>query len=225
MINTLLGIVAPHHCYGCQKTGTLLCDNCKYNIENEPFGRCIRCLGLSGVSGICERCADAPYSQVWCIGERRDVVEQLIDGYKFYNALDAARMLGTIMADTLPDIPPDACFVPIPTIATHVRQRGYDHTREIVRVLRRRCGCRSEYVLRRKTQTVQRGASRVKRLQQAKQAFRVDTNTQINPTVPYILVDDVYTTGATIDAAAHLLREAGAEIIWVAIGAREPLDS
>lgn len=70
--------------------------------------------------------------------------------------------------------------------------------------------------------TKQRDADRQKRFAQAKAAFRV--NKKINPDVPYLLVDDVVTTGATVYYAAKALHDAGAKTIWVVAIARQPLD-
>lgn len=223
MINKLLNIVAPHHCCGCQKTGTLLCQNCKYDITSEPFARCIRCLGPANETNVCQKCRKH-YERAWCIGERTAALEKMIDSYKFGNTLDAADTLGGVLAGVMADIPLNACLVPIPTINTHIRQRGYDHTARMVGVMRRRLGCHSSSLLQRQTQTVQRGATRAKRLEQAKMAFCLYKGCQIDADTPYIIVDDVFTTGATIDAAAQILRDAGARIIWVAVATREPLD-
>ena len=76
--------------------------------------------------------------------------------------------------------------------------------------------------LQRCTSTVQRGASRSERINQARLAFRGAENT--NGDVPYLLVDDIVTTGATLYFAAKTLKSAGANTVWVATIARQPLD-
>lgn len=71
----------------------------------------------------------------------------------------------------------------------------------------------------RRTSTKQRGASRRERIAQAKQAFRLIST--IEPDRPYLIVDDIVTTGSTLKYAAQLLRDAGATEIWVAVVARQ----
>ena len=68
----------------------------------------------------------------------------------------------------------------------------------------------------------QHHANRKQRLLQATSAFKVEG--VIDPDGIYIILDDVVTTGATIQQAARLLREAGATFIWVAVTSRQPLD-
>ena len=73
----------------------------------------------------------------------------------------------------------------------------------------------------RKTTTTQLGANRKERITQAKEAFR---SRAIPEQTVYLLIDDIATTGATLQYAAKSLQEAGAQTIWVAALARQPLD-
>lgn len=84
----------------------------------------------------------------------------------------------------------------------------------------RKLKCKS--LIGRKNNTKQRQASAKQRLEQAQNAFYIKG--VINPDIPYLIVDDVYTTGATIKCASKLLSKAGAKHIWIAIIARQTLD-
>jgi len=77
-------------------------------------------------------------------------------------------------------------------------------------------------VLVRDNTLTQHHANRKDRIEQAKSAFRVDKT--LDPDLTYIVVDDIVTTGATIEQAAKQLRARGATNIWVAAIARQPLD-
>ena len=202
MIDTLLSYIAPHLCYGCGQTGTVLCDSCMNNIDNEQLSQCIVC-PRPARRHLCSKHVGM-IDDGWCGAMRVGVVERLIDAYKFENVKAAARPLTQILLVNLPALPDRTVIVPIPTIASHIRQRGYDHmslvARDVVRI-------RKLTLIREK---------------QAQEAFRVVGD--IDPERPYLIIDDIATTGATLRHAAETLRRAGARTIWVAAVARQPLD-
>jgi ComF family protein len=220
MINKLLQIIAPHHCYGCHKTGTLLCDNCKYDIVDESFEACIVCLSPSSV-GICEGCRTS-YERAWFVGERTQVLERLIDALKFKRARSSSESLAALLDMRLPALPSDVVIVPVPTLRRHIRQRGYDHCLLIAQNLSARRGAPIERLIDRRTLTVQLGKNKKDRLSQAKESFVCSR--PLDPERTYLLVDDVVTTNATVRYAAAALRDAGAQRVWVGVVARQPLE-
>jgi len=149
-------------------------------------------------------------------------MERLIDGYKFGRAKAAIKAMADLLDSRLPALPLEAVLVPIPTIPQHIRQRGYDHSRLIAKILAKRRGLRVDPALVRHTSAVQRGAGRKQRISQAKRAF--GCTRELSDKQIYILIDDVATTGATLSAAAEVLRRSGAKQVWAAAVARQPLD-
>jgi ComF family protein len=119
-------------------------------------------------------------------------------------------------------LPENIIVVPIPTIAPHIRERGYDQTKLIAKYVANQINRPFETIIQRKTNSMQRGASKKQRERQARQAFGL-TNTPGEDS-RYLLVDDVVTTGSTLRFAAKALRDAGATTVWVAVIARQPLD-
>ncbi len=149
MIDTPLSFIAPHYCCGCAEMGSLLCVNCKYDITSEPFGRCIACGQLAEIQiGICRRCR-VPYSRAWCAGERSGSLERLVSDFKFHNARSAYRHLAGLLDATLPELPRSMVIVPVPTVHSHIRQRGYDHMALVGRALGKRRRLRVHTGLRR----------------------------------------------------------------------------
>jgi len=220
MIDRLLDYVAPHHCSGCGIIGTLLCDNCKYDIISEPHSACLVCRKPSRV-GIC-KVHNLSYEKAWCVGQRKDTLQRLIGSYKFRNTKAASRILASLLDAHLPQLPDTTIIVPIPTVASHIRERGYDH---ILLIARRLATLRSlpirSVIIRKNTKT-QHHANRHDRMIQALSAFSIHGS--VDPSATYLIIDDIVTTGATIEYAALLLKEAGAKTIWVAAIARQPLD-
>lgn len=222
MIDRLLSFVAPHHCCGCGKIGSLLCSNCEYDIISEPFETCVSCdEQLAGAKGVCQGCSVA-YDRAWCVGRRQDTLQHLIGNYKFTNAKAAHHSLALLLDKRLPLLPDTTIIVPIPTVSSHIRQRGYDHMLRMAKTLGRFRNIPVSTALERQTSTKQRDASRSVRIKQAKAAFIC--NRPLDPDVTYLLLDDVVTTGATVNYAAATLKAAGATTVWVATISRQPLD-
>lgn len=222
MIDTLLQIIAPHHCYGCGETGALLCNNCKYNIVDSRYLACIVCQKPNMRHGVCGACMTT-YERAWVASERLDEVEQMLNGYKFMRQKAGAKVCADLLEGVLPDFSGiNLQIVPIPTVSVHIRRRGYDHTRLIAKNIARRRRLPYSAVLARQTDSVQLGSSRRERLENAKHAFRVAKH--LDPDAIYLLIDDVVTTGATLRFAAETLRKAGAGSVWVAAIARQPMD-
>lgn len=132
-------------------------------------------------------------------------------------------------ADDLAAIDGSVVVVPLPTISRHIRERGFDHMRllakKLVRVLKKDYELSSAMaqVLERRNKTVQVGASGEKRRRQAREAYGVSrrwlrrNGDKLDPDTTYLLVDDVWTTGASMEAAIKKMREAGAKKIVGAV--------
>ncbi len=221
MVDAVLALIAPHYCYGCSVIGEILCKNCKYNITSEVFPVCAGCQGPALHNGMCGRCK-LPFDRVWIVDGYHGPLGEAIKGMKILSMRQVAITLGEVMVDALPALPSHVVIVPIPTVRSHVRQRGFDHTKLIAKVVSKRRKVRLEEVLRRKGYAAQRGATAPQRRRQAKEAFTVQK--PLDPDLVYLLVDDVITTSATVREASRQLRMAGAHHVWVVALTRETLD-
>ncbi|MFZ2125106.1 MAG: hypothetical protein WA087_03970 [Candidatus Saccharimonadales bacterium] len=170
---------------------------------------------------LCLSCR-APYERAWVVGERSGVLQRLIGLYKFERARAGFVPLGDLLDCALPDFPAEVVVVPIPTVVSHIRERGYDHMLLIAKRFAKKRNLKIERLLYRKTDTKQRQASFGMRNLQAKAAFGV--RGVLSPDKVYLIMDDVVTTGATIKYAAKALMGAGAKHVWVAAIARQTLE-
>ena len=89
------------------------------------------------------------------------------------------------------------------------------------REMAKRTHCQYLPLLHRMTDTKQRGKNRIERLQQANKAFVADPACAGKR---ILLIDDIVTTGATVQCATMALLAAGAQTVWVGVIARQPLD-
>lgn len=219
MIDNMLAVVAPHLCSGCGKVGTTFCDRCKYDIKETAFSQCLLC-GRASEAGICTSHGTA-YSQAWIVGERQGGLQRLVGGYKFQNVKAAARSLAELLDERLLPLPADTVVVPIPTAPAHIRERGYDHMLLVARHFALLRDLTLSQIVGRNNMATQHHSNRQDRIVQAQSAFRIVGEVS---SVPYLLLDDVVTTGSTIAEASRVLKEAGAQTVWVGAIARQPQD-
>lgn len=182
---------------------------------------CTVCGQPTSNTWLCEKC-HMPYEKVWVVGERDGPLQRLVGLYKFQRAKAAYKPLGDLLLDILPELPAETVVVPIPTTPGRIRERGYDHMLLIAKYFARARELRCYQIIRRQTNTKQRQATAEKRDSQAKNAFFVSG--KVDSDVPYLIIDDVMTTGATIKYASRALHDAGVKHVWVAIIARQTLD-
>jgi len=153
-------------------------------------------------------------------------VRGLIVEAKFHESRKACEFLGTVLSDYLVSLVEENGFVdsryivvPVPLSKRRFRERGYNQVEKIVRealTMLPDSFSLSTTVLKRVRDTPpQTSLTRVKRLENMNAAFAVSGS--LDPAVTYIVVDDVTTTGATLQSACSALAEVGATVEAVAL--------
>lgn len=212
IVEVLLQNIAPHPCSGCGKIGSLLCDHCKYDIVSEPFLGCIMC-GTPHLNGICEN-HNENIRNAFVVHTRTGVTKRLIDEYKFQRVKGAAKSLALLLHESLPVLPSDTIIVPIPTVKSHVRQRGYDQVELIAKHFAKLRNLRVVPLLVRMTNSTQHLLDRSTRIHEAQQAFSLNKKLFRESTnSPKLILDDIITTGATVKEAARILSAGNAPML------------
>ena len=223
MLDSIISLLAPHACLSCNRTGNLLCSDCELELIDSRTSLCIGC-GEENEFGVCGKCKpDWPVDGALVFGERSGALKVLIDEYKYGHKRAAASCLARLAGSMLPYGIQSARIVPVPTVAGHIRARGYDHAALLAQNMAHLTRLSYAPLLIRRTASVQHGASKKARISQAKTAFRARKS--VDPDPLYIVIDDIVTTGSSLRAAANELRVAGAPTIWVLALARQPLDT
>lgn len=221
MIDKALQMIAPHHCYGCGLVGRALCINCKNHIVFDAFELCLACRKPTlALSGICRDCKPS-YDRAWCVGLYEGALKETLHAYKFERAKSAYRDFADLLDARVDVLPADVIVTYVPTLSSHRRQRGYDHMKLIAKSFARKRGLKCKSILVRLNKTHQRGSSAKDRWSQSQGAYMAKN---VVAGATYLLLDDVVTTGATIEHAARVLKRAGAGQVWVATIARQTLD-
>ncbi|HEY8999522.1 MAG TPA: phosphoribosyltransferase family protein [Candidatus Saccharimonadales bacterium] len=220
IIEQIIATVAPHYCLGCDTEGTLLCAACASTLPPTP-GQCYRCGKLDELGRTCVSCRrNSSLRSVQAVTTYEGTAKGLIARLKFERAQAAAKDVAAAMAARLTFKGGEQFLVTyIPTANTRVRRRGYDQAQLIARELAREFGTSRVALLARVGNVRQLGAGREQRRAQLANAFR--------PLKPYmvqnanvVLIDDVITTGSTLEAAAAILKAAGAKTVHAAVFAR-----
>lgn len=216
-----LRFLAPYPCLICGKLGSSLGDCCKDYIKKKYDTWQSEAWVYQNLQAPIERQKiEWPFGRVFCLGDRQEELKTILNAYKFDLRRDLAEDLASLAVDLLPKR--GYKLVPIPTLNSHVRQRGFDHTLLLVKKLAKQTGWPVANVLRRtsRRQKSQVGLSKKERQLNMNKAFRAKV--QLDPNLKYLIVDDIWTTGATALAAAEALQQAGAKQIDLLVFARQP---
>lgn len=218
---SLFDLLAPHSCRGCGHIGNVLCDRCKKYILNTRTNLCPICKSPNS-NGTCPTCTKnstvEPLPPTFIINERTDLLDDLIHALKYQSVRSLAKPLAELMNVALPSFNNLAYIVPLPTNSHHIRTRGLDHTLLVAKYLSKlRPNFKVAKLLTRQNNTVQVGTDAKTRIAQANSAYSINTHIAINPSATYILLDDVWTTGASLRSATKKLQQAGVNDIVLAI--------
>lgn len=224
--------VWPTRCVICDTPGSLLCRTCTIALPYlDQFLSCPTC-GAPWGRGICCECnqqtlqwkgltrfpLDGCASSVLLSPETRRIVTT----FKDRGERQLSETIARLMANALPNSwRAGAAFVPIPARRNAVRERGFDHISLVSKELSRLVGIPQISLLKALPRRDQRNLDAKERLAnmagslalvpdaeaRCKQAF--GANMSAPPRI--ILIDDVFTTGATLFTAANALRGSGAK--------------
>jgi ComF family protein len=227
----MLELIWPTRCAGCERLGLLLCDECQEALpridQNHACPRCgapAGCLVCTECTPIYERAGFA-FHQACCALEFSELTRRIIIAYKDGGERRLAPVLAQIIASVIPlewrlwaDV-----FTWIPADPQAFQRRGFDHMELIARSFAAQSGLRAAPLLVRRRRLDQRRLNRKQRKDNMSQVFFTKHQAPLSLGYPLrrvILIDDVFTTGATLDAAARTLLSAGIREVRVVTVAR-----
>jgi ComF family protein len=215
-----LDLFLPPRCGSCRVLGGWLCEPCRARIRRLEEPLCPRC----GAEGESRRCPCR--SRLRHLGRLRAAaayegpLERAIQRFKYEGWRALARPLSRLLEDRLAvDGVPAGLLTPVPLHPCRRRARGYNQSELIARELAAslRLPLAADLVRCRDT-PAQVGLDRLRRRENVEGAFRWSARPLAGR--PVLLVDDVATTGATLEACAAALKDAGAGSITGIVLAR-----
>lgn len=238
----LLDLFFPKFCLGCRKEGTYLCDDCRALLDIPEFDYClcsqkpIRVLsgsknGLPG-QGKCQRCKNKELSGLYSAlaYKEKALTRKLIYQFKYQPYLkDLAKTLASILIEhfvlsgkNTDDIWQNSVLMPIPLDKKKLKIRGYNQSEELAKELAKILDVpvASNVLVKIKSTKPQMELSKQERENNLRGAFAIKNPEKISGEKIF-LVDDVYTTGSTMEECARVLRDAGAKSVWGIAIARE----
>ena len=205
----------------CESPGAPLCPACEADLPHLDPARCPVCAQASPSGDRCGHCLKTPpgFDRTTAIFSYAFPVDRLIQRLKYAEYFAAAPLFGAMLAERVvqaaPSSPPQV-FLPMPLHPNRLKARGFNQAVEITRELSRHTGIamQSDWVERIRDTTSQAGLKRDARRKNLRGAFKCKTDVS---GLHIGIVDDVMTTGSTLDALAETLKQAGSMEIscWV----------
>lgn len=220
----------PTRCVVCDTPGETLCEQCRNALRYVDWWRaCPRCGAPFGRLQCCE-CNEVMLA---AIGRTQpafdgmtaavsydDAAARIVRGWKDAGERRLAANMARLMA---PQVPPNwladaPVCVPIPASGAAKRRRGFDHGDDLAQAVARELSLRCVNILAPPRTLDQRTLGRRGRIGNLRGRFRVIEGASVPPRV--LLIDDVCTTGSTMNAACDALRTAGAQTLHCLVFAR-----
>lgn len=212
----VLDALFPQFCILCKREGFVLCSDCENALVPNIVLACSLCHSPSFLGQTCTTCDSVLDAVVALSSYETPIIQALITAYKYeyVRALEPsiALFIDRFFRKNTITFPYDY-LVPIPLHYRKFAERGFNQAEEVARMLSRHIFIPLSSPLRRVRHTKpQAHLEKEARIENAKSLFRV---TSVEEVVGkrILLVDDVYTTGATMQACARALLAAGATAV------------
>jgi ComF family protein len=213
---TLLDVLYPPRCVGCGQVGTFFCTACRDAVSLVCPPVCPLCGQPQELDELCHKCAQAPpaIDGIRSAARFEGPLRQAIHQFKYAYTRDLAVPLGELLFVGWRTYSPEAdVIVPVPLHARREKERGYNQSELLAAQLGQSAGipvlcralCRVRYT------ASQARLDEEARRHNVRQAFACEDGQMRGKRV--LLIDDVCTTGATLEACSAALKAGGARSV------------
>ncbi len=240
--NFLLETFFPKFCFRCQREGSYLCQDCLATLDvlENIFCLCENPSRLP-LAGKCRNCDSLHLDGLYfAVSYKNNLAKTLIHQFKYEPyikelATSLALLIITHFNLIQKEFPPENhVLIPVPLTKKKLKKRGFNQSEEIAKELAENLPARIGYaegvaggkipllldcLAKEKETPPQMELSKEARLENIKGVFEIKNPEKIKDK-KILLVDDVYTTGATMEECAKVLKKAGAQEVWGIVVAR-----
>lgn len=214
----LLDILFPKKCVSCGKLDSLFCEKCQAKILYLKTQNCPYCNKITVRGRVCPSCKSSYKSAltgVYVVAHFETSLKEAIHQFKYEFIKSLREDLADIAWPLLNDFPQKAILTCVPSNSKRLAWRGYNQAEELARILAKRTGMRFYPNLLKRTsyKAPQTQLGRKDRFKNVRNTFVEDKSFDLSGK-QVIIVDDLVTSGATLDACAHEIRKMGATRVW-----------
>ncbi len=211
-----LDLIFPKICLSCGVNDFSLCPKCQNKIKILKTDTCIYCGKISLRGKICQNCRrKSSLTGVIVATKYSGIIKESIHQFKYDGDTELLQPLGKILVKKFSDIkiPGQITITSVPLHRKRKNTRGFNQSELLGKYLANEVGGRYEELLKRiKSTESQIKFHKYERIDNLKGAFKAETKNLSGKKI--ILVDDVCTSGATLETCAKELRRAGAREVW-----------
>ena len=231
----LMEFLWPIHCLNCGQEGFILCPSCQKDIKKRQHLACPRCGKLSTYGAVCPTCCHKIHIDglIFYADYQQNLIKGLIGYWKYKYVKPAGELIIHLLIQDLEYFVKDDEFlpfgnqkeiliIPVPIHKKKYLKRGFNQSEIIANAIGKKFNwpIAASIIERVKNTDSQTKLNKEARKQNIANAFRIkDASALKNKNI--LLVDDVYTSGATTEELAKNIKKYTSEKIWVIVFARQ----
>lgn len=225
LIKIFKDLLFPKNCLSCGWEGDWVCHECFEKIGQKIILFCPRCYKENEEGRVCANCRSFSFLDgVLALGDYKDVIiAKAVQSLKYDYVEEITEFFGKLLPKEekkISRIVYGSVFMPVPLHRKRFLERGFNQAELIARAWSRilLAPVETDILIRRRFTTPQVKLKAAERRQNLRGAFVVKKKPVVEKV---ILVDDVFTTGSTLQECARVLKESGVKEVWGMTVARE----
>ena len=231
----VFNILFPAICLNCQTEGNWICQDCLSNIDVLEYQYCPFCKERVFEEGTCKKHRQKNLNGLFFAASYKNpLVKKLIKKFKYPPFLKELSLSLSSLIIThfilsgnkiIFNNQENSLFIPVPLFSSKKRWRGFNQSEEITKELSKflKIPYQVNNLIKIKKTQSQIELSKEERERNIKNSFKIKNPLEIQGKRIF-LVDDIFTSGATMEECAHVLKKAGTKEVWGIAVAREGSD-